>query len=95
MNMKSLLYLALAAASFVGGLSAIRSYSVGDRTVSGLAEEGSIKWETLSANFGDRFLLHFAADPSSRDRLNAVTQESEVLARPDGGKTWRPHGSAI
>ena len=58
------------------------------------AEEGSTKWETLSADFGDRFLLHLAADPSNPDWLYAVTQESEVLASQDGGKTWRPLGSA-
>lgn len=55
-------------------------------------KEGSPKWETLSADFGDRILLHLAADPSNADRLYAVTQESEVLASQDGGKTWQPFG---
>lgn len=55
-------------------------------------EEGSNKWETLSADFGDRILLHIAADPSNADRLYAATQESEVLASQDGGKTWQPFG---
>lgn len=58
------------------------------------AEEGSTKWETLSAEFGDRFLLHLAADPSNPDRLYAVTQESELLASEDGGRNWRPFGAA-
>ena len=57
-----------------------------------VSNEGSPKWETLSADFGDRILLHLASDPSNPDRVYAVTQESEVLASQDGGRTWRPFG---
>lgn len=56
--------------------------------------EGSPNWETLSSEFGERILLHLAADPSNKGRLFAVTQESEVLTSQDGGKTWRPFGAS-
>lgn len=58
-----------------------------------LGQEGSPKWDTVSNEFGDRILLHLAADPSNADRLYAVTQKSEVLASRDGGKTWQRFGS--
>ena len=45
-------------------------------------------WETVSDGFGDRVLLHLAADPADRDRLFVVTQHSEILASADGGRTW-------
>jgi photosystem II stability/assembly factor-like uncharacterized protein len=52
------------------------------------SSEGWPTWETLSADFGDRILLHLALDPSNPDRLYAATHHSEVLASNDGGKTW-------
>ena len=54
--------------------------------------EGSPKWETLSDDFGDRFLLHLATDPADPDRLYAATSTSEVLTSADGGKSWRAFG---
>lgn len=47
-------------------------------------------WERVSNGFGDRVLLHLAADPADPARLFAVTQESEILASTDGGKSWTP-----
>lgn len=76
----------------VAGDGRVFAFALGTGLVRG--EEGSPKWETLSDDFGDRILLHFATDPSNADRLFAVTQESEVLASQDGGKTWRPFGPA-
>jgi photosystem II stability/assembly factor-like uncharacterized protein len=58
-----------------------------------VGQEGSPAWKSLSNDFGDRILLHLAADPSNADRLYAVTQKSEVLASQDGGKTWQRFGS--
>jgi len=43
----------------------------------------------LSNAFGERVLLHLAVDPSDRTRLYAATQQSELLASSDGGRTWR------
>lgn len=68
----------------------IFAFVVGAGLMQGM--EGSPKWETISADFGDRILLHLAADPSNADRLYAVTQESELLASQDGGRTWQPFG---
>ena len=76
----------------VAGDGRIFAFVVGIGLVQG--EEGSAKWETLSDDFGNRFLLHLATDPSNADRLYAVTQESEVLASQDGGRTWQPFGPA-
>lgn len=55
--------------------------------------EGSPKWETVSNDFGDRILLHLAADPTNAHRLYAVTHESDILASADGGRNWQPLGS--
>jgi photosystem II stability/assembly factor-like uncharacterized protein len=57
------------------------------------ATEPSLTWATLSNAFGDRYLLHFAADPQDAAKMYAVTQHSEVLASIDGGKTWQAFGS--
>lgn len=56
-------------------------------------EEGGSDWRTLSDDFGDRYLLHLAVDPTDSARLFAVTQESELLASRDGGRTWRQLGA--
>lgn len=56
-------------------------------------KEGGPDWRTLSNDFGDRYLLHLAVDPGNAERLFAVTQESELLASRDGGRTWRQLGA--
>ena len=58
-----------------------------------VGQEGSPAWESLSNDFGHDILLHLAADPSNADRIYAVTQQSEVLASHDGGRTWQRFGS--
>jgi photosystem II stability/assembly factor-like uncharacterized protein len=45
-------------------------------------------WTLLSEDWGDRYVLHLAVDPTNSDRLYAVLQEGEVLASKDGGRTW-------
>lgn len=57
------------------------------------AAEPSLAWATLSNEFGDRYLLHLAVDQQDTAKVYAVTQNSEILASVDGGKTWRPFGS--
>ncbi len=57
------------------------------------AEEPSLDWQSLSNDFGDRYLLHFAIDPVNPARQFASTQNSELLASDDGGRTWRRLGA--
>ena len=55
--------------------------------------EGAPDWKIMSTDFGDRILVRLAVDPSSADRLYALTQHNEVVASTDGGRTWRTFGS--
>lgn len=57
------------------------------------AEEPSLNWQTLSNEFGDRYMLHFAVDPMNPARQFASTQNNELLASDDGGRTWRRLGA--
>jgi len=50
------------------------------------------KWEALASDFGERYILHLAADPADAAHLVAVTDESAVLESRDGGKTWQGFG---
>ena len=56
------------------------------------AKEAVFDFTTVSSDWGDRFLLHFAVDPSDPNRLYAATDTNEVLQSTDGGKTWSPFG---
>ncbi|MFQ5566387.1 MAG: WD40/YVTN/BNR-like repeat-containing protein [Paracoccaceae bacterium] len=56
-------------------------------------DETSLNWRTLNNDFGERYLLHLAVDPGNGERLFAVTQEKELLASSDGGRTWRLFGA--
>jgi photosystem II stability/assembly factor-like uncharacterized protein len=56
--------------------------------------EPSLAWQTVSADFAGRYLLHFAAVPGG-ERLYAValdpqTHTQTLLASHDNGKTWAP-----
>jgi hypothetical protein len=57
------------------------------------AEEPSLNWQTLSNEFGDRYMLHFAVDPMNPARQFASTQNNELLTSDDGGRTWRRLGA--
>jgi hypothetical protein len=48
-----------------------------------------MRWTRISKNFGDRYLLHLAIDPTNPDNLYAVTNTKQVLASKDGGVTWK------
>ncbi len=50
------------------------------------------KWEPLASGFGERYLLHLAADPADARHLVAVNDESAVLESRDGGKSWAEFG---
>jgi photosystem II stability/assembly factor-like uncharacterized protein len=49
-------------------------------------------WRVLADDFGERVLLHFAADPTDASRLFAVTHQGDLLTSVDAGKTWAPLG---
>lgn len=66
--------------AFIAGLGLLRT------------PDGSLKWSFISKDFGDRYLLHLAADPSDPDTLYVVTNKGELLKSSDGGGTWRPLG---
>lgn len=57
------------------------------------ATEPSLNWTTLKKDFGDRYILHLAVDPTDGAKMYAATQHGDVLASADGGRTWRPFGS--
>jgi photosystem II stability/assembly factor-like uncharacterized protein len=57
------------------------------------AKEPSPNWQTLSNDFGDRYLLHFAVDPEDPARLYASTHQNELLSSGDGGRTWQRLGA--
>jgi len=62
--------------AFIAGLGLLRG------------AEGSVRWEPVSNGFGDRYLLHLAADPTDPETLYVITSEREVLESHDGGTTW-------
>ena len=68
----------------------IYAFIVGQGLVA--VKNGIDKWEILSTAFGDRFLLHLAADPANYKRLYAVTQKSEIITSSNGGVKWLPLG---
>ncbi|MCP3055989.1 F510_1955 family glycosylhydrolase [Aurantimonas marianensis] len=79
-------------ASFVNAApdGAVYAFVVGSGLVK-LAKSAG-EWEPITDRFGNRVLIHFAADPSNSDNLFAVTQHSEVIVSADGGKSWKPLG---
>jgi photosystem II stability/assembly factor-like uncharacterized protein len=51
------------------------------------SDDGS--WAAISADFGQRVILHLAVDADRPDRLAAVTDASAVLISDDAGQSWR------
>jgi photosystem II stability/assembly factor-like uncharacterized protein len=54
--------------------------------------EDALEWTTLSADWGNDYLLHLAVDPTSGDRMFAATGHGVVLESGDGGRTWSAYG---
>ena len=54
--------------------------------------EGETEWERIHPGFQDRFLLYFATDPQTPDRVFAATQHGELLTSDNGGRSWRQLG---
>lgn len=69
---------------------AVYAFILGDGLLS--SPEGQFKWTALSGDWGERYFLHLAADPSDPNRLFAATGDGQVLASKDAGKTWTAYG---
>ncbi len=65
--------------AFVAGIGLLRS------------PDDSMKWQRLSNDFGNRYLLHLAVAPTYPQILYTITNTSEVLASQDGGSSWKPY----
>lgn len=52
------------------------------------AKEEVFDFGTVSSGWGERFILHFAVDPTDPVRLFAATGANEVLMSTDAGNTW-------
>lgn len=66
--------------AFVAGLGLLR------------ASGDSLRWESVNNSFGDRYLLHLAAEPSNPNTLYAITNQTELLKSSDAGATWEAFG---
>jgi photosystem II stability/assembly factor-like uncharacterized protein len=69
---------------------AVYAFVLGDGLLS--SPEGQFKWTALSEDWGERYFLHFAADPTDPNRLFVATGDGQVLASKDQGKTWTAYG---
>jgi len=56
------------------------------------AKEAVFDFGTVSSGWGERFILHFAVDPTNPLRLFAATGANEVLMSTDAGNTWALFG---
>ncbi len=69
----------------------VYTFVVGNGLIRGT--EPNLRWKTLSSDFGDRYVLHLAIDPTNDDKLYIVTNKADVLASKDGGRTWAVFGA--
>ena len=56
-------------------------------------KESNSSWQVISRDWGQRYLLHLAADPSDPKRLYGVTGQGDILTSQDGGHNWKAFGS--
>ncbi len=62
--------------------------------------EPGLNWRTLSEDFGNTYVLHFAVDPTDDRNLFAVTFDPQtrsqaILASGDFGRSWAPLGNKV
>lgn len=55
--------------------------------------EPHLRWKVIGRDFGDRFILHFAIDPTDGSKLYAATEKGDIIASNDGGRTWASLGT--
>lgn len=51
-------------------------------------DETAAKWEVRSGNFGDRYPVKIAIDPTDPDRLHVVADTGAIVTSKDGGRSW-------
>lgn len=49
-------------------------------------------FETIKDGWGDRVLLHLAADPADMERMFVASHQGEIFASTDGGTSWTEYG---
>ena len=54
------------------------------------AEEGTRRWEEVSRDWGERYLIHLAVDSGDSDRLVAADDQGRLLLSTNGGQDWSP-----
>jgi len=54
--------------------------------------EQQVDFSTVNSDWGNRFLLHLAVDPTDPKRLFAATQHGEILVSTDHGQIWTLFG---
>jgi photosystem II stability/assembly factor-like uncharacterized protein len=77
---------------------AVYAYLVGTGLVETL--EPKLTWKTISNPSGRDYVLHFAVDPTSHNKLYAITfnpqsKAQAVLTSDDAGETWAPMGADV
>jgi photosystem II stability/assembly factor-like uncharacterized protein len=54
--------------------------------------EPTLRWVSLSNDFGDARIMDLAIDPGNADNFYALTASGNVLSSTDGGRTWTMFG---
>ena len=52
------------------------------------AQEPALKWNLVSAEYGNRAIMKLASDPAKPERLLALADTGAVLLSEDGGQSW-------
>jgi photosystem II stability/assembly factor-like uncharacterized protein len=53
-----------------------------------MGDEAGAGWDVRSAEFGDRYPVKMAIDPTDPDRIHVVADTGAILTSKDGGRTW-------
>lgn len=59
------------------------------------ASEPGLGWAVLSADFGEDYVMHLAANPDDPEKLYAATYKGKVLVSADGGENWSPLATGV
>ncbi len=51
-------------------------------------DESAEKWEVRSTDFGDRYPVKMAIDPTDPDRIHVVADTGAIVTSKDGGRHW-------
>nr|MBA3446538.1 hypothetical protein [Pseudaminobacter sp.] len=56
------------------------------------AAEADMEFTPVFDAWGDKVLLHLAADPADKNRLFVASHQGDILASADGGVSWSEFG---